>query len=107
MYEYCVSPPPPNVIITYEESIRFEIDIYFVLSSIYLFIYFLLFSSSIFKPLLVRVLSLEGIKKFFPFSVLSFELTKKEKESKFLFPCIHRTYRGIKLEGKNFTNIYI
>lgn len=102
MYEYCVSPPP-NVIITYEESIRFEIDIYFVLSSIYLFIYFPLFSSSIFK----RALSLEGIKKFFPFSVLSFELTKKEKESKFLFPCIHRTYRGIKLEGKNFTNIYI
>lgn len=107
MYEYCVLPPP-NVIITYEESIRFEIDIYFVLSSIYLFIYLfpslLLINFQTFAS--TRTITRRN-KEIFPFSVLSFELTKKEKESKFLFPCIHRTYRGIKLEGKNFTNIYI
>lgn len=90
--------PPPNVIITYEESIRFEIDIYFVLSSIYLFIYFPLFSSSIFK----RALSLEGIKKFFSFSVLSFELTKKEKESKFLFPSYTSNVSWNKIGRKEF-----
>lgn len=106
MYEYCVSPPPKRYnhlrrIDTIRNRYLFRalFDLF-----IYLFPYLFLINFQIFAS--TRTITRRN-KEIFPFSVLSFELTKKEKESKFLFPCIHRTYRGIKLEGKNFTNIYI
>lgn len=84
MYEYCVSPPSKR----YNHLRRIDTirNRYLFRALFDLFIY--LFPSLLLINFQTRTITRRN-KEIFPFSVLSFELTKKEKESKFLFPCIY------------------